>query len=928
MKKKLLQFLVLSLSLMFISTTTSAQGVKGKVKDATTGQSLVGATIKVDGSDKGAIADMRGAFEIKLKQGSYTLKVSYVGYETKSIDVKVGSEMKNLGSVRLNAESIGLGGVSIIADRAKERETPVAISNIDAKQLEEQLGSRDIPLIMNNTPSVYATAQGGGAGDARINVRGFNQRNVAIMINGVPVNDMENGWVYWSNWDGIADATSSIQMQRGLSAVNLATPSIGGTMNIVTSPAENKAGVSGRFEYGSGNFMKSTITGHTGLIDNKYAVSASVVRKVGDGVIDGTWTDAWAYYLGASYNLNKNHRLEVYAMGAPQRHGQNLYKQNVATYDAEYAKEIGADSAVGVFTEMGRTYNQNWAKVDESYDGKQYWNGKEHDRYAKDFINERENFYHKPLANLNWYAKWSDKISQYTTLYYSGGVGGGTGTYGDVYRRDADGELGDDDYKFYYGPSPWQWDWNEQIKMNSGDAGAYYVDKDSLYKEDGQSLGILRNSRNNQNTVGAISKVKVEVNEKLKFQVGLDWRTATIEHFREVRDLLGGSYYNYSGNAFDETADDYKKGLGDKIAYNFTNTVDWLGAYIQGEYKTDKLSVYGTYGHSMIKYSYTNHFAKNEAGDGELKANTNWVNGNQIKGGLNYNIFENLSVFGNIGLISKAPIFDNIINDRDGTVADDPQNEDFTAFEFGTIFSNNDDNLSIKANYYNTLWENRALNLGVTNQDGSEGFIFVNGMNQRHTGFEFEVKYQPIKQVSLGAIASLGNWEYINNVSGEYKDYEGSASGTDTTLEYNYYVKGLKVGDAPQQQYGAWVSVYPLRGLDIQVIYRYNAKHFADWDPFSRTDEADDAQVWETPAYSLIDLHANYRLPFDGRTKIDVFFHVFNVLDAIYVQDAVDNSRYNGYYGTNNNLSHTANSAEVFLGLPRTFNAGLKVTFN
>ncbi len=52
--------------------------------------------------------------------------------------------------------------------------------------MEIRLGSQDIPMILNTTPSVYATQQGGGAGDARINVRGFNQRNVAVMINGVP----------------------------------------------------------------------------------------------------------------------------------------------------------------------------------------------------------------------------------------------------------------------------------------------------------------------------------------------------------------------------------------------------------------------------------------------------------------------------------------------------------------------------------------------------------------------------------------------------------------------------------------------------------------------------------------------------------------------------------------------------------------------
>ena len=191
-------------------------------------------------------------------------------------------------------------------------------------------------MILNTTPSVYATQQGGGAGDARINIRGFNQRNIAVMINGVPQNDMENGWVYWSNWDGVGDTAVSIQVQRGLSAVNLATPSIGGTMNIITDPTSFEKGGKFKQEAGEGGFLKTTFNYNTGLILNdKLALSGTIVRKTGDGIIDGTWTDAWAYYLGASYAVSDKQRFELYAIGAPQRHGQNLYKQNIATYSQE-----------------------------------------------------------------------------------------------------------------------------------------------------------------------------------------------------------------------------------------------------------------------------------------------------------------------------------------------------------------------------------------------------------------------------------------------------------------------------------------------------------------------------------------------------------------------------------------------------------------
>ncbi|OQX73155.1 MAG: TonB-dependent receptor, partial [Bacteroidetes bacterium 4484_249] len=287
---------------LFAHAIYAQTGVKGVIKDSQTNETLIGATILLEGTSIGAATDIDGKFKIDAPAGSYKLDITYVGYDKIIIDITIeAGKYKNIGAVKLDANAIGLGGVSIIADRAKERETPVAFSNIDKKDIEEKLGSRDIPMVMNITPSVYATQQGGGAGDARINVRGFNQRNVAIMINGVPINDMENGWVYWSNWDGIADATSSIQMQRGLSAVNLATPSIGGTMNVITAPAEMKAGGSAKFEVGSGNFYKLSLSGNSGLINEKFAVSVSAVRKVGEGVIDKTWTDAWAYYIGASY---------------------------------------------------------------------------------------------------------------------------------------------------------------------------------------------------------------------------------------------------------------------------------------------------------------------------------------------------------------------------------------------------------------------------------------------------------------------------------------------------------------------------------------------------------------------------------------------------------------------------------------------------
>ncbi|RTZ75253.1 MAG: TonB-dependent receptor, partial [Candidatus Neomarinimicrobiota bacterium] len=282
--------------------------VSGSVSDAATGGALAGANVVVEGTDLGAATDANGSYTIANVPSGATVTASMIGYSSAS------AAAASTLHFALETGVIQLSALEVLASRADEN-TPVAYTTVTKADMEFRLGSQDIPMSLNTTPSVYATQQGGGAGDARINVRGFNQRNVAVMINGVPQNDMENGWVYWSNWDGVGDATSSIQMQRGLSAVNLATPSIGGTMNIITDPTAFSRGGRFKTEVGAGGFLKGTFNYNTGLINDNMAFSATIVRKVGDGVIDKTWTDAWAYYFGASYQMNDANRLELYAIG-------------------------------------------------------------------------------------------------------------------------------------------------------------------------------------------------------------------------------------------------------------------------------------------------------------------------------------------------------------------------------------------------------------------------------------------------------------------------------------------------------------------------------------------------------------------------------------------------------------------------------------
>nr|HQV32166.1 TonB-dependent receptor [Calditrichia bacterium] len=673
-------------------------------------------------------------------------------------------------------------------------------------------------------------------------------------------------------------------------------------------------------EIGNDAFLKSTASFGTGLLGGKLAMNGTVVRKTGDGIIDGTWTDAWAYYFGASYNLNKNNRLEAYAIGAPQRHGQNLFRQNIAVYDAEFAKDLKDydQEALTIYNQAGLKFNQNVAPV-TNYNAQQAVEDKLVDRHDASFLNERENFYHKPQVNLNWYSKLTESLNLFSVAYYSGGYGGGTGTQGSLLRQNFFDDGGNP-----FGELPWSWDWDATIARNQANA-------------DG-SRGILRNSRNNQYTYGLISKAEYKANDNVKYVVGVDWRTAEIEHYREVRDLLGGEYYrDFTQNDF-WSDEDRKRGLGDRIAYDFTNTVDWVGGFGQVEYSKDKVSAYGMFGYSGIKYGHENFFLANEQdenGDpivssGPLTRETDWIAGYQAKGGANFRINEDMNVFFNVGYVSKVPIFDEVINDVDGTERGDFNNEHFTSYEMGWAFSDPEGLLAMNISGYYTQWSNRAnrRNLTFREADGTEldVLVFLDGIDALHSGIEMEAALKPHKMLRFDGMVSWALWKHTSDAGGEFRLY-GEDSDVLNTGTLNFALKDLRVGDAPQFQTALTMTVTPMRGLNLQATGRYYGRHYAGWNPFDRVyqpgtdDLVDRTQSWQAPNYGVLDLHGYYTLPIDvAGLKFRLFGHVFNALDGLYIQDATDNSAFNAW-----DRDHDADDAEVYFGLPRTFNFGLQI---
>ena len=244
--------------------------------------------------------------------------------------------------------------------------------------------------------------------------------------------------------------------------------------------------------------------------------------------------------------------------------------------------------------------------------------------------------------------------------------------------------------------------------------------------------------------------------------------------------------------------------------------------------------------------------------------------------------------------------------------------------EFGLNY--NSPKYALKVNYYDTQWKDRNLTKSVTTGQGSSGdtdVIFLTGVDQSHTGIELEGSAQIIDMLRLDFAASFGTWKFADDASGIYTDY---GEETTTQTQYSYALKDLWVGDMPQTGLVVGATVTPLAGLSIQGVMNYYDKNYADWSPGDREIQggtADREQVWMAPSYSKIDLHAYYNLPMQlAGTNIQLFAHVFNLTDALFIQDATDNSQYNSW-----DKDHDADSAEIFFGTPRYMNMGITVRF-
>lgn len=903
----MMMLLASSMSLM----AQNAMKSHGTVVDEE-GEPIIGASILTNTGKALGTTDVDGTFSVNVPQGVKYMTISFVGYKAKEVKPQA-----QCGTIKLYPSTEMLNDVVVTQSLAKTRKTPVALSQINAGDIELKLGTQELPEVLKTTPGVWATKDGGGFGDAKINMRGFQSANVAVLINGIPINDMEWGGVYWSNWAGLSDVASNIQTQRGLGAAVLSAPSIGGTINITTRSLDAEKGGSIWYGFGNDGMNNIGLKVSTGLMKNGWAITVLGSRKWGDGYIQGTWFNSYNYFINVSKRINDRHQLSLTAFGAPQKHNKRSSQDGLTIMEYQTNARRWMDGASPY--RYNPTYGfDNQGQVRSS----------------------NLNTYHKPQISLAHIWQINHKSSLSTTAYVSiasgGGYGGqGRGTYKGVSLSNSS----------WYGATngiP-----NTLFRHADGTFAYDEIQEMNMASTTGSNM-VMSQSNNSHEWYGLVSTYTNKFfDEKLAFTAGIDLRYYVGHHNNKIIDLYNGEYFMDDSSRKTVKAENnylaadpnwkYEKlGIGDVVFRDYDGHTNQEGAYIQGEYSMldNRLTFVLSGSLSNTGYQRVDHFYYDKE---HSKSKTYNFLGGTAKFGVNYNIDRRNNVYGNVGYISRAPFFSQgvfLSSNVSNAANPDPLNEKVFSAELGYGYSS--PVFSAIVNAYYTKWldktTTRSGNIEVGEHAGDRYYMNMSGVDARHMGIEVNFTYVPARWVEFSGMLSLGNYEWASNSVGYFYNQLGQplknlagdiASGilAEDHAHATLMQKGIKVGGSAQTTAAIGVQFRPFKGFRIGADWTVADRNYSDYtissSQYTPNGEVNVADPWRIPWGQQLDLNASYRFKIGG-VDATLSGNVHNLFNYNYVMDAYTNASETGTW---------ENAFRVFYSFGRTYSMKLRVNF-
>jgi iron complex outermembrane receptor protein len=308
-----LKKLFVALTALLLPVLAAAQfSVSGKITDQQTGTTLPGATISLD-NELNTITNAQGAYLFKnLKNGTYTIKVSYVGYRATQKTITVSGN--TIADFSLASGTVLTDEVTVSGTRASNN-SPTAFTNLNKKDIEKNNSGRGFEYLLEQTPStVVSSNAGAGVGYTSIRIRGSDASRINVTLNGIPMNDAESQGSYFVDVPDLASSVDNVQIQRGVGTSTNGAGAFGASINIQTTTRRDSAYAELNNSAGSYGTIKNTVSLGTGLLNDHFTIDGRVSRMNSDGYINRAFSKLKSYFLsGAYYGKTSVLRLNVFS---------------------------------------------------------------------------------------------------------------------------------------------------------------------------------------------------------------------------------------------------------------------------------------------------------------------------------------------------------------------------------------------------------------------------------------------------------------------------------------------------------------------------------------------------------------------------------------------------------------------------------------
>ena len=867
--------LIMSMICLIYGYMVEAQTVKGRIIDVN-GHGLPGIQVSLKNTDHEAITNGSGIFRItNVKKGSYILQINDDDYDAIS------------QTIEYKGSDLSIPDITVKHSASHNSKSDITVVDGDDLQQIAEDDDASFSSILTANRDAFDEAVAFNLSPGRFRARGYNNEDVYLYLNGMPVNDLDDGRVLFNSWGGLNDVMRSQTNVLTLRPSDFAFGGIGGSAMIDLRASVQRVQTKAVYTLSNRSYTHRLMLTHsTGLMKNGWGISTSLSRRwANSGYVAGTHYDSYSYFLSIDRKLNENHSLNLVFLGAPLRRGK-------ASAETQEAYDIGG----------GNFYNPNWGYQ------------------AGEVRNSREDRINQPIAMLRHDAKITSKTKLTTTIGYQFGTYGNTrldwynagNPAKDYYKNLPSYQLtqtGRDSVTAYFAESEAnrQLDWNLFYEINKNRLETVKNANNSGESVTGNlSSYVLQEQRFDNTKLSFNSYFNSYLNQNISLVGGINYLKEKNHNFVILDDLLGGDFFldvdDFAQDDFGPNSDKIQNDLnrinrlvkvGDQYDYDYTINTSQANIWGQSTITGDRIDVFlaGNVGnHSFYREGYTKNGKFPDNSFGTSAKNSFLVYG--AKGGVTYKIDGRNYLYGVAGYRTRAP-FSRFAYESPRTrdfVVDGLTTEKIWSAEAGYVFKYS--GLQGRITGYVTDFKDQIDNATFFEETSNSFVSFTQtGIDKRHAGIEFGANAKLSPRWSIDAAVALGQYYYTSRpLATITRDLDGSLVGERNEVVYikNYFVPG-----SPQRASSLGLNYNSPNFWFANLNFNYYAKNFLDPNPLRRmssflgqVSEENDPVLFHTiideeelPAQYTIDLFAGKSWRLNSKYFLAVNLSVGNILD-------------------------------------------------